>query len=81
MQDRAQTYDKPEGERSIPLVMQLFNMIRGRDLTAEEGWLIMVLLKIVRANQGEFKLDSFEDLAAYAALYGEEAANEANKPK
>ena len=75
MKDRAKTYDKPEGERSIPKVVEMFNIATGHKLTPEQGWLFQVLLKIVRANQGEFKLDSFEDMIAYAALYGEEAFN------
>ena len=75
LEDRAVTYDNAQGERSIPLVIELFNKIRGKDLTPADGWLIQVLLKIVRANQGDFKLDNFEDLAAYAALRGEESAN------
>lgn len=75
LEDRAITYDNDQGERSIPLVIELFNKIRGKDLTPADGWLIQVLLKIVRANQGDFKLDNFEDLAAYAALWGEESAN------
>lgn len=79
LEDRATTYDNAEGERSIPLVIELFNKIRGKDLTPADGWLIQVLLKIVRANQGNFKLDNFEDLAAYAALWGEESANDLHK--
>lgn len=79
LEDRAVTYDNDQGERSIPLVIELFNKIRGKDLTPADGWLIQVLLKIVRANQGEFKLDNFEDLAAYAALWGEESANDLHK--
>ena len=79
LEDRAVTYDNAQGERSIPLVIELFNKIRGKDLTPADGWLIQVLLKIVRANQGEFKLDNFEDLAAYAALWGEESANDLHK--
>lgn len=79
LEDRAVTYDNDQGERSIPLVIELFNKIRGKDLTPADGWLIQVLLKIVRANQGDFKLDNFEDLAAYAALWGEESANDLHK--
>ncbi|WAK45175.1 hypothetical protein vBKpPHS106_67 [Klebsiella phage VB_KpP_HS106] len=79
LEDRAVTYDNAQGERSIPLVIELFNKIRGKDLTPADGWLIQVLLKIVRANQGDFKLDNFEDLAAYAALWGEESANDLHK--
>jgi hypothetical protein len=28
---------------------------------------------VVRSQQGEFKIDSYEDMAAYCALAGEEA--------
>jgi hypothetical protein len=36
----------------------------------------MALLKAVRSQQGAFKMDSFEDGAAYFALAGESASNE-----
>lgn len=78
MSDRAVTYDKPEGERSMEKTVEIFNTLRGRDLTVTEGWLIMTILKLVRANQGDFKLDNYEDLVAYSALMGEAA--QADKP-
>ncbi|HFG6964430.1 DUF6378 domain-containing protein [Acinetobacter baumannii] len=71
MEDRAVTYDSPEGERSMEKTVQIFNALRERDLTETEGWLFMSILKMVRANQGEFKSDNYEDLVAYAALMGE----------
>lgn len=77
MQDRAATYDKPTGERSIPATIDAFNAITGHNITHEQGWLLMVLLKAVRTQQGEYKADNYEDMAAYAALQGEQAAAEA----
>lgn len=74
MQDRAATYDKPEGERSMPATVAAFNAATGRDLTAEEGWLFAIFLKAVRSQQGGFKQDNYEDGAAYFALMGEQAA-------
>lgn len=74
MKDRARTYDRPEGERSMGRTVAAFNAITGRSLTEEEGWLLMCLLKLVRSQQGAFKADSYEDLAAYAAILGECAA-------
>ncbi|EPF5975840.1 DUF6378 domain-containing protein [Acinetobacter baumannii] len=71
MEDRATTYDNPEGERSMEKTVAIFNALRERDLTETEGWLFMSILKLVRANQGEFKSDNYEDLVAYAALMGE----------
>ncbi len=75
--DRAISYDSQGGERSIRAAIDAFNTVTGdgRLNTAERGWLFMCLLKLVRAQAGgTFKLDNYEDLAAYAALMGEEAA-------
>lgn len=72
MADRAATYDKPEGERSMNKTVEAFNTITGRDLSESEGWLLMNLLKMVRDRQrDDAHRDSCEDLVAYAALYGE----------
>jgi hypothetical protein len=73
MQDRAATYDKPEGERSMAGTVEAFKAITGHDLTEEQGWLFMALLKAVRSQQGAFRADSYEDGAAYFALAGEAA--------
>lgn len=61
-------------ERSMGKVVTMFNALTGHELTNEQGWKFMCLLKLARSEQGEFSLDSFIDLAAYAALAGEEAA-------
>lgn len=76
MEDRASTYDKPTGERSIPATLAAYKAITGTDniTTDEQGWLFMVVLKLVRSQQGCFKLDNYEDAAAYCALMGESAA-------
>jgi hypothetical protein len=71
MQDRAATYDKPTGERSIAATVAAFKCVSGVEMTEEQGWLFMGLLKMVRSQQGEFKADNYEDEAAYAALRGE----------
>jgi hypothetical protein len=72
MRDRAATYDKPEGERSMGATVQAFNAITGRDLRESEGWLLMTLLKMVRSETRDSPhRDSVEDLIAYAGLYGE----------
>lgn len=72
MHDRASTYDKPEGERSMGRTVQAFNAITGHNLSESEGWLLMALLKSVRGFTREtYHADSFEDLIAYAALCAE----------
>lgn len=73
MKDRAATYDKPEGERSMPATVQAFNAITGHQITAEQGWLLMAILKMVRSQNGDYRADSYEDGAAYFALAGEQA--------
>lgn len=74
MQDRATTYDKPEGERSMPATVAAFNALTGHNLTAEQGWLFMTVLKLCRTQQGGHRPDNYEDGAAYFALMGEQAA-------
>lgn len=72
MRDRAATYDKPEGERSMGKTIAAFNAITGRDLRESEGWLLMAVLKMVRSEtREEPHRDSIEDEIAYSALYGE----------
>lgn len=74
MRDRAATYDKPEGERSMAKTVAAFNAIAGKSLSVAEGWLFMAVLKQVRVFQNPAKphQDSLEDGVAYAALLAEE---------
>ena len=78
MRDRAATYDKPEGERSMAQTVATFNTFHGTSLTEAQGWHFMQILKDVRlfARNG-FHQDSAEDGTAYAALKGEAKAREA----
>lgn len=81
MEDRAATYDRPEGERSMAATVAAFNAITGDGFmnTEERGWLFMILLKAVRTQQGGYREDNYEDGAAYFALSGEAAsANRVN---
>lgn len=80
LKGRADTYDKPDGDRSIGATVQAFNAITGDGLmnSAERGWLFMALLKMVRSQQGNYKADNYEDLAAYSALMGEASCEERN---
>lgn len=52
MADRAETYDKPEGERSMASTVAMFNALTGHALSEEQGWKFMVCLKLVRSEQG-----------------------------
>ena len=65
MKDRASTYDKPEGERSMQGTVGAFRAITGVSLTEEQGWLFMAVLKAVRSQQGVYvhgRIDRSEKL-------------------
>ena len=78
MQDRASTYDKPEGARRMGATVDAFKAVTGVFMTEEQGWLFMALLKAVRSQQGAYRADSYEDGAAYFALAGEAAVRDRN---
>lgn len=72
MADRAATYDKPGGERSMRQTVTLFNELTGHNVTEAEGWSFMLLLKLVRDHTtANGHPDSQEDAIAYAALMAE----------
>lgn len=76
IEDRAATYDSPEGERSVGATVKAFNIITGRDgiraLSESEGWLLMQILKDVRDRaRPAGHRDSLEDGTAYSALKAE----------
>ena len=82
MIERAVQYDSPEGERSMEKIITAFNAITGKDLSEAEGWMLMVILKMVRDRvRLNAHQDSCEDLISYAALYGECRMNETIKTK
>lgn len=75
LKDRAKTYDDSgEGERSMARTVATYNALTQTAMTVEQGWLFMVVLKMVRTQQGGYRGDNYEDGAAYFALAGEEAA-------
>jgi hypothetical protein len=80
MNDRAATYDKPKGERSMSATVAAFKAVSGISMTEEQGWLFMALLKAVRSQQGAYRADSYEDGAAYFALAGEAAYGNRGEP-
>lgn len=78
MAQRAKTYDRPEGERSMGRAVVAFNAITGRELTEAEGWLLMQIIKDVRLfTRPGYHADSAEDCIAYASLKAEAKAAEA----
>lgn len=76
MKDRASTYDKPEGERSMGRTVAMFNAVTDLGMSEEQGWLFLLCLKAVRSQQGAYRADNYEDGAAYFGLMGETAARD-----
>jgi len=77
MFDRSKTYDSPGGERSMGKTVAMYNsMVGSSEMTIAQGWKFMTILKLVRSEQGDFRLDSFIDGAAYMSLAGESSAIE-----
>lgn len=79
MAERGKSYDKSGGqaERSMPKIVAMFNALTGHELTPEQGWKFMACLKLARSEQGEHREDNYLDGAAYFALAGEEAGENA----
>lgn len=59
------------GERSMEKTVEIFKAITGIQLTELDGWRFMLALKMARSTTGKPKLDTYVDLAGYAALAGE----------
>lgn len=77
MKERGKTYDKSNGaERSMLKTVTAFNALTGHELTEEQGWQFMTVLKLARSQQGEYKADNYLDGTAYFALAGECASVE-----
>jgi len=69
MLERGVEYDKQDGERSMAQTVAAFNVMTGNILSEQEGWLFMLILKLVRQQTTDvWHQDSYEDARAYAAL-------------
>ncbi|APD18168.1 hypothetical protein [Vibrio phage JSF7] len=79
--DRAEERDVGT-ERSMSHCVKAFNAMFDKDLTEEEGWRFMELLKMSRSRTSK-NPDHYEDGAAYAGFAGEAAyyAKHRGKPK
>ena len=73
LKQRAILRDTPEGERSMARCVEAFNAMYGAELTEEQGWMFMVMLKAARSANGQPHPDDYVDGAAYFALAGESA--------
>ena len=78
IQNRAAERDQ-EQERSMARTVDMFNALTDHALSEREGWMFMVCLKMVRAQQGRLQLDDYVDGSAYFGLAGEAAVSEAGE--
>jgi hypothetical protein len=76
LEERGRQRDQPSGERSIPAVVAAFNAITGHQLTAQQGWIFMAMVKLRRSQSGKPDVDHYLDGSNYIALAGEEALAE-----
>lgn len=72
-------------ERSLHRVAEIANLLLAASLkrgylTGEDIGLLLIILKLVRSQQGDFRPDSFVDIAGYAGLTAEAAYDELQKP-
>jgi hypothetical protein len=59
------------GERSMAQTVEIFKAFTGVTLTELDGWRFLLCLKLARSTTGKPKLDTYVDIAGYAALTGE----------
>lgn len=79
MQARAALRDSPDGERAVETIVEMFNTLTGHELSEADGWKFLLLLKLVRSENGVYHADDYVDLGAYSALLGEcESKNNEN---
>jgi hypothetical protein len=67
--ERGKRYDKADGTSSMDRAVAALNTITGHNLTEDEGWMLMLLLKLSRATaKAGYHADSYEDAAAFVGL-------------
>lgn len=68
MQDRAATYDKPEGERSMGATMEAFKAVTGHKLTEEQGYLLAAIAFSHGIDFKQKRARNFRNISG--AIYG-----------
>jgi hypothetical protein len=75
VKERGKVRDANDGERSMERMVHTFNALTDHTLTVSEGWVFMIILKLVRM-QSAYDRDNYIDAVGYAALLGECAIRE-----
>lgn len=71
MAERGKKYDTTGQERSASRIAAVYNALKGTSFTAMDIWDLLMVLKLVRAQE-DSGVDSRVDLTSYAALSAEE---------
>lgn len=71
--DRENQYGSPENNFSV--IADFWSAYKGIDFSPVDVSMMMALLKIARISSGSKTIDSFVDLAGYAACGGELSAS------
>jgi len=78
MKQRAELRDQKGGERSMEAIVNMFAAYKGEGwdgkMSEEDGWVFMIILKLVRGSHGFYNRDDYVDGAAYFGLLGESAS-------
>lgn len=72
---REESYGSPS--ENFSTIARLWSVYLGYTIMPEDVAILMVLLKAARAKNGEFNLDTYVDIAGYAALGAEVATEQA----
>ena len=69
--------DRDRGkERSMGQIVEIFNNLTRSNLSEHEGYIFMVVLKLVRMERSPSNIDNYIDGVAYIQLAWEEALNQ-----
>lgn len=63
-----------EKERSMARIVSVYNVLTDQQMSVEDGWKFMAILKLVRIQIKPHE-DGFLDVLGYISLWGEEAFN------
>jgi len=79
LKERGAERNQSSGERNMEKIVSMFNTLTGNNLSTSDGWKFMILLKIVRAETGQYKQDDYIDGCSYFSLLGEEKSKNGNQ--
>ena len=77
LKERGKRYDS-DRERKMDKTISIYNQISNRTLSVEDGYKLMISLKLARMFQSEYYEDDYIDLINYVALLAEYMSSKEN---